>query len=214
MKQEHFPLLILISVIFMVACASTSVSQTPAASEAKTHQIDDLPMYSGEKIIVAILPLGLSERAAKRYPKLLEKSVGLGVHNLVMEALFETNRFRYVEEKPEITQDILDRQWLSASGYFSNSQAVSYGKMLGAEKVIYGEIYDYAEGGEQVFGLKGHQGFNIAVGVQIVCTNVETGEKESIGTSRAIATTYGEASRVAIDGAVYDLVSRLQLNKE
>ena len=75
------------------------------------------------------------------------KSSGLGIHNLVMEALFETNRFRYVEEKPEITEDIIDRQWLSASGFFSNSQAVSYGEMLGAEKVVYGEIYDYAEGG-------------------------------------------------------------------
>jgi hypothetical protein len=170
----------------------------------------ELPAYTGQKTIVAILPLGLSERAAKRYPKLLEKEIGLGVHNLVLEALFEIGRFRFVEEKPEITEDILDRQWLSSTGFFSNSQAVSYGRILGAEKVIYGEIYDYAEGGEQVFGLDGHQGFNIAVGVQIVCTNVETGEKESFGTSRAVAKTYGEASRLAIDRAVYDLVIRLQ----
>ncbi len=147
MKTSYLCSMILISATFMMACATTSVSETRSVSDTYAHHVNTLPEYTGTKTIVAILPLGLSERAAKRYPKLLEKAVGLGIHNLVMEALFETNRFRYVEEKPEITEDIIDRQWLSASGFFSNSQAVSYGEMLGAEKVVYGEIYDYAEGG-------------------------------------------------------------------
>ena len=211
MKKKHVFSLILISALGLMACATTSVPPSETTVEMNTQEVKELPEYTGEKLIVAVLPLGLSERAAKRYPKLLDKSVGLGIHNMVTEALFETNRFRYVEEKPDITEDILDRQWLSSSGFFSNSQAVSYGEMLGAEKVIYGEIYDYAEGGEKVSGLQGSQGFTIAVGVQIVCTSVETGEKESIGTARATASTYGEASQLAIDRAVYDLVSRLHL---
>ncbi len=210
MKNKYVPILALLISLAISACASTSVSETTSAVPPPTHHMDELPQYEGVKTIVAILPLGLSERAAKRYPKLLEKSVGLGIHNLVLEALFETNRFRFVEEKPEITKDIMDRQWLSASGFFSNSEAVSYGKMLGAEQVVYGEIYDYAEGGEKVTGLTGQQGYNVTVGVQIVCTDVETGEKLSLGTSRSTAASYGDASRMAIEKAVYDLVKRLK----
>ncbi len=135
--------------------------------------------------------------------------MGLGVHNMVEESLFETRRFQFVEGNPEVVKDIMDRQWMSASGFSSNAKAVEYGKMLGAEKVIYGEVYDYAQGGETVSGFSGRQGFNVTVGIQIAYTDVTTGEKLSIGTSRASANNYGEACQLAVDQAVSQLIRRM-----
>ena len=36
------------------------------------------PKYRGPKTRIAVLPLGLSKRAARRYPKLVDRQVGLG----------------------------------------------------------------------------------------------------------------------------------------
>lgn len=201
---------LLILCVILSGCASTSVEGDPQESKLQSSQLKTLPSYNGPKTVVAILPLGLSERAAKRYPHLLKKSVGMGVHHLVLETLFDTNRFKFVEENPEMVKDIMNRQWMSASGFVSQKEAVEYGKMLGAEKIIYGEVYDYSEGGEQISGFQSKKNFIISVGIQIVCTDIETGEKVALGTANAQAPSYSQASKRAIFNAVYKLISRLE----
>ena len=200
---------LLILCVILSGCASTSVEGESQAPTFQPTQVKQLAPYNGPKTVVAILPLGLSERAAKRYPHLLKKSVGMGIHHIVLDILFDTNRFKFVEENPEMVKDIMNRQWMSASGFVSNSEAIEYGKMLGAQKIIYGEVYDYSEGGEQISGFQVKKNFIISVGIQIVCTDIETGEKVAIGTADAKASSYSDASKTAISNAVYKLVSRL-----
>ncbi len=201
---------LIILCFILSGCASTSVEGDSQDSTFQPTQLEQLPSYKGPKTVVAILPLGLSERAAKRYPHLLKKSVGMGVHHLLLEVLFDTNRFKFVEENPEMVKDIMNRQWMSAAGFVSQKEAVAYGKMLGAEKIIYGEVYDYSEGGEQISGFQSKKNFIISVGIQIVCTDIGTGEKVALGTANAQAGTYSEASKRAISNAVYKLISRLE----
>ncbi len=201
---------LIIFCFILSGCASTSVEEAPQDLTFQPTKLEQLPPYKGSKTVVAILPLGLSERAAKRYPHLLKKSVGMGVHHLLLETLFDTNRFKFVEENPEMVKDIMNRQWMSASGFVSQKEAVAYGKMLGAEKIIYGEVYDYSEGGEQISGFQSKKNFIVSVGIQIVCTDIGTGEKVALGTANAQAETYSEASKRAISNAVYKLISRLE----
>lgn len=200
---------LLILCVILSGCASTSVEGDAQESTLQPTRLEQLPPYNGPKTVVAVLPLGLSERAAKRYPHLLKKSVGMGIHHIVLEILFDTNRFKFVEENPEMVKDIMNRQWMSASGFVSQAQAVEYGKMLGAEKIIYGEVYDYSEGGEQISGFQSRKNFNVSVGLQIVCTDITTGEKVALGTANAQASNYSQASNLAISNAVYKLISRL-----
>jgi len=201
---------LLILCVILCGCASTSVEDDSQEPRLQPARLKVLPPYTGPKTVVAILPLGLSERAAKRYPHLLEKSVGMGVHHLVLDTLFDTNRFKFVEENPEMVKDIMNRQWMSASGFVSQKEAVEYGKMLGAEKIIYGEVYDYSEGGEQISGFQSKKNFIISVGIQIVCTDIGTGEKVALGTANAQAASYSQASKRAISDAVYKMISRLE----
>ncbi|MEZ0328282.1 MAG: CsgG/HfaB family protein [Dissulfuribacterales bacterium] len=132
----------------MSGCAATYVQDDSTSKTQPALVTTPLSAYSGPKTVVAVLPLGLSEQAAKRYPRLLDKSVGMGIHNMVVEAMYDSNRFTFVKEKPEIIKDVMNRQWMSSAGMVDQGTAVEMGRMLGAKKVIYGEVYDYAEGGD------------------------------------------------------------------
>lgn len=196
-----------LSGLLLAGCASTRVVEKPL--EKAQAAPAPAAVYDGPKIVAAVLPLGLSAKAAAAYPHLLAKDVGLGIHNRVVETLFDTNRFRFVEEKPEIVKDVLDRQWMSSSGMVDQASAVKMGKMLGASKVIYGEVYDFAQGGEKI-GLGGvAKNFNTRMGVQVRCVDVETLEYVP-GSGTGKGGDVGEASDAAIRAAVDGLVRRLK----
>lgn len=145
--------LVVLLTLLLCNCATTYVEQNRnKENSAKSFQPPPEP-YTGPKTVVAILPLGLSDRAAERYPHLLDKNVGFGIHNLLTEALYDSNRFTFVEDKKGIIKDAMDRQWMSANGMVSQPEAIQMGRMLGATKVIYGEVYDYGEAGDEIRGL-------------------------------------------------------------
>lgn len=188
-------------------CATTYVEEQQPV-QAVSERVE-FPPYDGPKTVVAVLPLGLSERAAKAYPHLLAKDVGLGIHNRVIEILYDTNRFRFVEEKPEVIKEVLNRHWMSMAGMVDQASAVEMGKLLGASKVIYGEVYDFAQGGEQVSGFSSRRDFSTRMGVQVRCVDVETLEYvPGSGTGRGL--DVGEASDAAIREAVSGLIRRLK----
>jgi len=199
-------LLCVLAGLLLAGCASTQVVEKPL--EKPKAELAPLPKYTGPKTVAAVLPLGLSAKAAAAYPHLLTKDVGLGIHNRVVEALFDTNRFRFVEEKPEIVKDVLDRQWLSSSGMVDQATAVKMGKLLGASKVIYGEVYDFAQGGEKIGTGGVAKDLVTRMGVQVRCVDVETLEYVP-GSGTGKGSDVGEASDAAIRAAVDGLVRRM-----
>ncbi len=197
--------------LFLVSsCAATYVQQDESTSKTQPAVASAaLPAYSGPKTVVAVLPFGLSEQAAKRYPRLLDKSVGMGIHNMVVESLYDSNRFSFVEEKPEIIKDVMDRQWMSSAGMVDQGTAVDMGRMLGAKKVIYGEVYDYAEGGERVAGLSAQRSSHVRMGVQVRCVDVETLEYVP-GSAVEYGADVNDSANRAIKSAVAVLLRRLK----
>lgn len=207
--QNYFRIISLFICFFFWGCATTYTAEDPGSVKAGVTPEKSAEKYIGLKTIVAVLPLGLSERAAKRYPHLLDKAVGMGIHNMVVEALFDSNRFTFVEDKPEIVKDVIDRQWMSSAGMVDQSTAVRLGKMLGARKVIYGEVFDYGEGGEIVTGFSVKKNFRIRTGVQIRYVDVETLEYIP-----ATGVDYGndvsESAGKAVNTAISILLRRLK----
>ena len=199
----------LLLAIFACSCASTTVESNKEETTAEIDHRITYPPYEGPSSWLAVLPMGLSERAAKRYPHLLDKSVGLGVHNVLTDALFRTRRFRFVEDKDQILEKASQWQREGGARGIGNDRAISIGRKLGARKVIYGEVYDYAEGKkEDILGLRASIERSIRVGVQIRMVDVDTYEYIP-----ASAVEYGEdwgtASRVAIERAVFMLVQSM-----
>lgn len=121
-----------------LAAASDTVAAAPETASRAAEPPGD------PRVAVAVLPLGLSARTAERYPGLLARHVGFGVHNLLVDRLYASRRFRLVEDKQEVVDDLLDRQWIASSGAVSQESAVRYGKLLGARYVLYGEVYDFS----------------------------------------------------------------------
>lgn len=199
-------LLLFFSLFVLVGCAATSSEIDPHA--VATQPTETFPVYNGEKTIVAVLPLGLSKEAAEKYPHLAEQSVGLGIHNLVVEALYDSRRFRLVEEKAEIIKDIMQRQWMSAAGMVAQETAVELGKVLGASKVIYGEVYDFAQGGEQIAGFTVKKNLTTRMGVQVRYVDVETLEYIP-GTGVGLGSDISSAADKAVLAAIVKMVKRL-----
>lgn len=150
--------------------AEPTLEAAEAAEAAKAPEAAEAPAAGAAGIPVAVLPLGLTETTSRRYPQLAERNVGLGVHNLLVDRLYDTGRFRFVEEKPEVVADLLDRQWVASTGAVSAESAVQHGRLLGARYVLYGEVYD--------FGLErlGTAGAETRISIQIRLVDVETSE--------------------------------------
>lgn len=193
--------------MLLTGCATTYVEQDNPLT-AKSSEPVAVKAYSGPKTVVAVLPLGLSDRAAQRYPHLLEKNVGMGIHNMLVDTLYDTRRFTFVEDNAGIIKDVMDRQWMSAGGMVSQSKAIEMGKMLGATKVIYGEVYDYGEGGAKIRGFKAQKNLQTRMGIQVRYVDVETLEYVP-GSGTGIGTDVSSAANLALQQATASLLRRL-----
>ncbi len=112
------------------------VGSWPRSAAAADSQQDPIP--------IAVLPLGLTAETHQRYPQLAESNVGFGIHNILVNRLYDSGRFRLVEDKPEVIDDLIHRQWVSSSGAVDPESAVRHGRILGARYVLYGEVYDFS----------------------------------------------------------------------
>jgi curli biogenesis system outer membrane secretion channel CsgG len=206
----HLLLTGLLALLLLGGCATTYVEEdNPLNGQNETtRQVVPPSKYSGPKIVVAVLPMGLSDRAAQRYPHLLAKNVGMGIHNRLVDVLYDTRRFQFVEDKGDVIKDAMDRQWMSANGMVSQSKAIEIGKILGATKVIYGEVYDYGEAGTKIRGLSAQKNLQTRMGIQIRCVDVETLEYVP-GSGTGIGTDVSSAADEALQQATASLLRRL-----
>ena len=209
MKKLLFLVAVPLPLLLLWSCATTSPEINENEKTGSTTQIV-YPAYSGPKVPLAVLPMGLSETTAARYPHLLEKSVGLGIHNVLSDALYQTGRFRFVEDKESVIKDMMNRQRMSQMGLVDKDTAIQIGKMLGAQKVIYGEVFDYSEGkDETIRGFGKSTTPQVRVGVQIRLVDLETLEYIPASDIK-YGRDWGEASKAAIESSVLKMVQRLE----
>ncbi|MDZ7762130.1 MAG: CsgG/HfaB family protein [Desulfovermiculus sp.] len=203
-------ILILLIALTSAFCIMTSCAVTHPVSSTEysenSNQKTSYPQYSGKKIPVAVVPLGLSKRTSERYPHLLKKLVGFGIHNMIIQELYDSNRFQLVEDNPTVIKEVLERLELGESGLLNSAEAAELGKFIGARKVVYGEVYDYAQGIDgSVVLLKDVSQDCVRVGIQLNIVDVETLEViPSSGTAYGL--DWGKAARKSVHKAVYSLI--------
>ncbi len=126
MKKQSVKILLIVILwfitMFFIAQKATSqvigktTTEDYKASFEKKSNIDSLLEYNGPKIPIQILSLGISEEVYAMYPELKDKRVGLGVTNIVVEFLEETNHFTFTEDKTEIKNRMVKQFQASQSG--------------------------------------------------------------------------------------------------
>jgi curli biogenesis system outer membrane secretion channel CsgG len=156
--------------------ATTKTEQYQANFEKKIN-IDSLMDYDGPTIPIQLLSLGINEELYAMYPELKDKRVGLGVTNIVVEYLEETNRFTFTEDKAEIKNRMVKQFQASQSGITEN-QLDGRGKIKLAEYFVYIEVYDFSVSEDESISMKDgvKQTVVTRLGLQVKFVNAETGE--------------------------------------
>lgn len=155
---------------------STKTEEYRASFEKKIN-IDSLLDYSGPKIPIQLLNVGINEDVFAMYPELKDKRVGLGVTNIIVEYLEETNRFTFTEDKTEIKNRMVKQFQASQSG-ITQDKLDGRGKIRLAHYFVYAEVYDFSVSEDETVNLKDGVKNKVVtrLGLQIKFVNAETGE--------------------------------------
>ena len=175
--------------IFGQTIGSVKTEDYTASFEQK-KSLDALPAYQGDvQIPIQILKIGISEEVYEMYPELKDARVGMGVTNIVLEYLEETQRFMFTEDKLEIKERMVQQFKASAKG-FTENQVDGKGKIKLAEYFVYIEVYDFSVGEDEVVETSGVTIKQITqLGLQIRFVDAETGEViTGSGQGRAVTT--------------------------
>jgi hypothetical protein len=111
------------------------------------------------------------------YPELKDKRVGLGVTNIVVEFLEETNHFTFTEDKTEIKNRMVKQFQASQSG-ITQDKLDGRGKIRLAHYFAYIECYDFSVSEDETVNMKDGVKNTVVtrLGLQVKFVNAETGE--------------------------------------
>lgn len=156
---------------------ATTKTEAYQASFEKKINIDSLMDYDGPKIPIQLLSIGINEDIYASYPELKDKRVGLGVTNIVVEFLEETNRFTFTEDKAEIKNRMV-KQFQASQAGISENKLDGRGKIKLAQYFVYIECYDFSVSEDESISLKdgSKQTVVTRLGLQVKFVNAETGE--------------------------------------
>lgn len=170
-------LLLSASLTFSVSAQSATVkTEAYQASFEKKINIDSLMDYDGPKIPIQLLSLGINEEIYAAYPELKDKRVGLGVTNIVIEFLEETNRFIFTEDKAEIKNRMVKQFQASQKG-ITEDKLDGRGKIRLARYFVYIEVYDFSVSEDESISMKDgvKQTVVTRLGMQVKFVDAETG---------------------------------------
>lgn len=175
MKKILFLSLILTTFVTSAQVASVKTEAYTASFEKKIN-IDSLMDYDGPKIPIQLLSLGISEELYAAYPELKDKKVGLGVTNIVIEFLEETNRFLFTEDKAEIKNRMVKQFQASQKG-ITEDKLDGRGKIRLARYFVYIEVYDFSVSEDESISMKDgvKQTVVTRLGMQVKFVDAETG---------------------------------------
>ncbi|MCF8305500.1 MAG: hypothetical protein K9I71_08665 [Ignavibacteriales bacterium] len=230
MKTKYFfYILILIgSVVLFNACGS--VSTEIKKQEFEKAEIEDWPAYDGPKEKIQVISFGVPDNILEKYPELKEKRVGFGLTNRLVETLYETNRFDFIEEKEAVVKRVVDNWTLSESDLADPMQEIKNKGLQIPKYLVYAEVYDFAVSySETVVGIASEKTNNTLIGIQVRFVDVATGKfvpgsglGESKNQSVAIwmspeisfdQTTVGQASQQALNIAARNVLNRMDKKK-
>jgi len=199
MKQSITALLLLASLSSSAQIGSVKTEQYRARFETGIS-LDSVMNYRDTlKVPIQLLKIGINEELYEMYPELKDKRVGLGVTNIVIEYLEETNRFRFTEDKLEIKERMINQFKASSKG-FTENKLDGKGKIVLAKYFVYIEVYDFSVSEDEVVKAKG--GAKVTqttrLGLQIKFVDAETGEIVT-------GSDMGEASTVKTSSILSDV---------
>lgn len=220
--------LLVCSVVWSCASVSTKTSTQTNSSEVNgaAQTTTTGARYEGPKTRVQVIRFGIPKEVVDKYPELADKRVGWGLCNRIVDALYTTGRFEYIEEKEAMLEKMVEQWKLSQAGIYTSETAIEAGNLKAPEYLIYAEVFDFAVSkAEKAAGMKKEEKLITRIGVQIRMVAVKTGTYiPASGNGEAASTqsgsiwaqnrsefdqsTVGVASQNAVNAAVQQLLQR------
>ena len=229
MMRKLLLMLAVPSLLTAQVVGSTKTEQYRASFEQKSDW-EALMDYNGATIPIQILSLGIGEEVFAMYPELKDNRVGLGVTNIVIEFLEETNRFTFTEDKTEIKNRMVKQFQASQSGITAN-QLDGRGKIMLARYFVYIEVYDYSVSEDETINLKDGVKNTVVtrLGLQVRFVDAETGQfftgsglgeaktvreltlinDDNFGEVKFNQSTIGTSTKKALEDAAAKIVTRM-----
>ena len=222
-------IIVFFAVLLVSGCASVSTEKIPDTQARKTlkQQGFTFPPYSGQKKRLQVVSFGIPADIANKYPELADKRVGWGLCNRIVDGLWQTNMFEFIEEKEEILSKMIEQWQLSSTGLIAEETVIELGSIKSPEFLVYAEVFDFGVShSEQIVGVTAKQMDTTVIGVQIRMVDVATGQfipASATGESKTTGvgiwasvnlefdqTTVGMASQDAVNEAILTLINRLK----
>ena len=226
MKNKSYRVF-LISFLLLFSCARIDSPKTHTTVSAEPVERFDFTDLSGTRHNVMVFPWNISKIDLEKYPILRDHRIGFGVTNRLIDVLFDTNRFEFIEEKQEIANRLIQQMKQCQQSKVCDSNGIDQLKLKTADYIIYPEVYH--------FGIENHTNINgvstankqfVEIGVQLKIINARTATTESIGsyigqkvltskgdifnnsTINFSQSSLGKATDKAIKGAIFKLIKR------
>ena len=208
------------AISLLAGCATTVRDDSPVEPTWRSARAAEAPAVGAESVAVYVASFGLAAAVAERHPELAEARAGWGISQRIVDALYDSGRFRFLEEKAEMAERLADfrvRPAAEPEGGEGSEPGRAREGPDAARWLLYGELVEVREARtEGVAGLRSRVETEIRVTVQIRLVErdggrffpatgegaavIEAGRNGDGGLdAAALATATGEAVRAAAD---------------
>src|SRR5215471_12786371 len=163
---------------WLVGCAASVGPHGEAPPGGPDEVSVSFPPYNGPKRRVQVVQIRIPAEDLKGYPELAEKRVGFGLSNILLETLYDTNRFTFLEEKEQVLKRLVDLWELTEDGILVKNPTAPETALQAPDFLVYAEIFDFAPCSpvDKIGLLSKKLTCVTSVGVQVRIENVATGE--------------------------------------
>ena len=227
MKKMHgFSFFLYLSLSLFYGCASVT-SEGVSSIQQTGSSIPAYPDFSGEAVRVQVMQFRIPPELAQKYPEFTEKQVGFGLSGRIVDELYNTRRFVFIEEKAEMQQKILEQWAMSQSGIVVENEEISTDGLSAPQFLVYAELTDFSVSySEKINGITMEKQATTIMSLQLRLLDVATGEYiPATGSGSATSSakgvwvssetpfdqsTVGTAAQRATQAAVLQLINRMK----
>src|SRR5687767_14590453 len=99
---------LMIIALLALGCAASEGPHGTALTASSEAEGVRFPPYRGPKHKIQVVQINIPADDIKHYPELGEKRVGFGLSNILVETLFDTGRFSFLEDKEQILRRLVE----------------------------------------------------------------------------------------------------------
>jgi len=163
---------------WLVGCAASGGPYGEAQPGGPDEVSVSFPPYNGPKRRVQVVQINIPADDIRRYPELAEKRVGFGLSNILVETLYDTNRFTFLEEKEQVLKRLVELWELTQDGILVKNPTAPETALQAPDFLVYAEIFDFVACSpvEKIGFLGKNLTCVTSVGVQVRIGNTATSE--------------------------------------